>query len=83
MASIELEYISRRATSVTTMANPSEENDLLFQMIRRDDLDFLHYIMSHDENALDCTSQTSGRHLLDYAKEVASERMLEALLTKI
>ena len=63
------------------MANPSEENDLLFQMIRRDDLDFLHYIMSHDDNALDCTSQTSGRHLLDYAAEAASERMLEALLS--
>jgi hypothetical protein len=62
------------------MANPSkEENDLLFHMVRRDDLDFLHYVMSHDENARDCTSHTSGRHLLDYAAE-ASERMPEAVL---
>jgi hypothetical protein len=66
---------------VVPMATPSEqENDLLFQMVRRDDLDFLQYIMSHDENALNCTSQTSGRHLLDYALEVASERMLRAML---
>eukprot|EP00945_MAST-04E_sp_MAST-4E-sp1_P000078 g78.t1 len=48
--------------------------------IRRDDLDFLHYIMALDKNALDCTSQTTGRELLDYALEVASERMLAAVL---
>jgi len=57
-----------------------QEHDLLFQTIRRDDLDFLHYIMALDKNALDCTSQTTGRQLLDYALEVASERMLAAVL---
>ena len=63
------------------MTKPSEqEHDLLFQTIRRDDLDFLHYIMALDKNALGCTSQTTGRELLDYALEVASEHMLAAVL---
>ena len=63
------------------MTKPSEqEHDILFQTIRRDDLDFLHYIMALYKNGLGCTSQTTNRELLDYALEVASEHMLAAVL---